>query len=161
MLFIKKSSIYGLQRCSYSYWTWTKPAGTMLRLWDVYSDGLVQERRNSSAIAMELRLSCTNPSIWVSDADHHWFRYWLVTCSMPSYHLKWWWLIVLFGPSGINFSEICSRITKFSVKKMYLKMSSAKKWPQWVKEDPCADIKWNEPNNYKCHIKTLIDESCL
>ena len=26
-------------------------------------DGLVQERRNSSAFAMELRLSCTNPSI--------------------------------------------------------------------------------------------------
>ena len=27
-------------------------------------DGLVQERRNSSALAMELRLSCTNSSIW-------------------------------------------------------------------------------------------------
>ena len=27
-------------------------------------DGLVQERRNSSALAMEFRLSCTNPSIW-------------------------------------------------------------------------------------------------
>ena len=27
-------------------------------------DGLVQERRNSSALAMELRLSCTYPSIW-------------------------------------------------------------------------------------------------
>ena len=26
-------------------------------------DGLVQERRNSSALAMELRLSCINPSI--------------------------------------------------------------------------------------------------
>ena len=25
-------------------------------------DGLMQERRNSSALAMELRLSCTNPS---------------------------------------------------------------------------------------------------
>ena len=30
-------------------------------------DGLVQERRNSSALAMELRLSCTNPSIYVTD----------------------------------------------------------------------------------------------
>ena len=28
-----------------------------------YIDGLVQERRNSSVLAMELRLSCTNPSI--------------------------------------------------------------------------------------------------
>ena len=27
-------------------------------------DGLVQERRNSSALAMELRLSCTNPSTY-------------------------------------------------------------------------------------------------
>ena len=27
-------------------------------------DGLVQERRNSIANALELRLSCTNPSIW-------------------------------------------------------------------------------------------------
>ena len=27
-------------------------------------DGLVQERRNSIANAMELRLSCTNPSTW-------------------------------------------------------------------------------------------------
>ena len=27
-------------------------------------DGLVQERRNSSALASKLRLSCTNPSKW-------------------------------------------------------------------------------------------------
>ena len=27
-------------------------------------NGLVQERRNSSALAMELHLFCTNPSIW-------------------------------------------------------------------------------------------------
>ena len=30
---------------------------------DLYFDVLVQERRNSSALAMELRLSCTNPSL--------------------------------------------------------------------------------------------------
>ena len=28
-----------------------------------YIDGLMQERRNSSALAMELRLSCVNPLI--------------------------------------------------------------------------------------------------
>ena len=39
----------------------------------VYIDGLMQERRNSIANALELRLSCTNPSIsylvwtWPSD----------------------------------------------------------------------------------------------
>ena len=31
----------------------------------LYIDGLVQERHNSSALAIELRLSCTNPSIWL------------------------------------------------------------------------------------------------
>ena len=30
----------------------------------VYIDGLVQVRRNSSALAMKLRLSCINPSIY-------------------------------------------------------------------------------------------------
>ena len=30
-----------------------------------YVDGLVQERRNSIANALELRLSCTNPSMWL------------------------------------------------------------------------------------------------
>ena len=27
-------------------------------------DGLVQKRRKSSALAMKLHISCTNPSIW-------------------------------------------------------------------------------------------------
>ena len=31
---------------------------------DVYIDGLVQERLNSIAYALDLRRSCTNPSIW-------------------------------------------------------------------------------------------------
>ena len=30
-------------------------------VWKHHFKGLVQERRNSSALAMELRLSCTNP----------------------------------------------------------------------------------------------------
>ena len=32
-----------------------------------YFDVLVQERRNYSAFAMELRISCTNPSIWAAN----------------------------------------------------------------------------------------------
>ena len=32
----------------------------------VHIDGLVQERRNSSALAIELRLTCTNPSLCIS-----------------------------------------------------------------------------------------------
>ena len=34
-------------------------------------DGLVQERCNSSALAMELHLSCTNPSICTNHTVHH------------------------------------------------------------------------------------------
>ena len=37
---------------------------TQVNLVCVHIDGLLQERRNSSALAMELRLSCTNPSIY-------------------------------------------------------------------------------------------------
>ena len=33
--------------------------------WIFHIDGLVQEKRHSSALAMELRLSCTKPSIWI------------------------------------------------------------------------------------------------
>ena len=33
-------------------------------LFDIYIDVLVHERHNSSALPMELRLSCVNPSIW-------------------------------------------------------------------------------------------------
>ena len=34
-------------------------------VWVLYIEGLMQERRNSSALAMELRLCCTNPSIYI------------------------------------------------------------------------------------------------
>ena len=37
-----------------------------------YINGLVQERRNSSALAMELRLSCINPSIWYEGVRPVW-----------------------------------------------------------------------------------------
>ena len=32
-------------------------------------DVLLQERRNSIANALELRFSCTNPSIWKKESD--------------------------------------------------------------------------------------------
>ena len=46
-------------------------------------DGLVQERRNSIANALELRLSCTNPSIWLHTSRFDRNR---ASCSlMPQY----------------------------------------------------------------------------
>ena len=48
------------------YWHWWRTRSTHFTLnpLSFQIDGLVQERRNSSALAMELRLSCTNPSRW-------------------------------------------------------------------------------------------------
>ena len=40
-----------------------KGATSEVALLQQHIDGLVQERRNSIALAMELRLFCTNPSI--------------------------------------------------------------------------------------------------
>ena len=45
-------------------------------------DGLVQERRNSIANALELRLSCTNPLRW--SGDH--FNITLLSCQCRKYH---------------------------------------------------------------------------
>ena len=45
-----------------------------LNFFSEHIDGLVQERRNSDALAMELCLSCTKPSIW------HFNNYWYDTC---------------------------------------------------------------------------------
>ena len=45
-------------------------------------DGLVQEKRNFSALAMELRLSCTNPSTWhyyLSNWREHISQNWMNT----------------------------------------------------------------------------------
>ena len=35
----------------------------------LYIDGLEQERHNSSALAMELHISYTNPSIWSGEEN--------------------------------------------------------------------------------------------
>ena len=44
---------------------WDTMGYTQFNLMRIYqTDGIVQERRNSIANALELRLSCTNPSKW-------------------------------------------------------------------------------------------------
>ena len=60
------------RRCSNYIWVINNLLLTKVRLiletWR-YIDGSVQERRNLSALAMELLLSCTNPSIWCTRMD--------------------------------------------------------------------------------------------
>ena len=58
----------------------------------LHIDGLVQERRNSIANALELRLYCTNPSLWSQDlGDGHdvwrWYQVsMLLWCMMMIFH---------------------------------------------------------------------------
>ena len=52
---------------------------------DDHIDGLMQERRNSSALAMELHLSCTNPSIYARFQPMH--LLWEHLCSANT--LRW------------------------------------------------------------------------
>ena len=65
---LMNSSCFHMMRCGYAC---VDAASTEAAYFECplevihrYVDGLVQERRNSSALAMELRLSCAKPSIW-------------------------------------------------------------------------------------------------
>ena len=61
--------LYFMISIKWAVWTLIHCSGlhqqTMVHIYDI--DGLVQERHNSIANALELCLSCTNPSIW----SHH------------------------------------------------------------------------------------------
>ena len=76
-------------------------------------DGLVQERRNSRALALELRLSCTNPSIWKSISIAR-------GASNNSFLVGYFWMCeiywIFFSPGLINHENYCFRgcATKYS-----------------------------------------------
>ena len=61
-----------------------------------YIDGLMQERRNSIAYALELRLSCTNPSICGTNTTHEVmmcrtpFQFQSVKGASHTAHWKFW-----------------------------------------------------------------------
>ena len=65
MLYIMAMNVHGMQ---YKKEDLTHKIHTAVNRsvasWWHYINGLVQERRNSIAIALELHLSCSNPSIW-------------------------------------------------------------------------------------------------
>ena len=64
-------TIVGAYSSGLLYWQWLEQAciscvPLFITSRHPHNDGLVQERRNSSALAMELRLSCTNPLIYMT-----------------------------------------------------------------------------------------------
>ena len=81
------------------------------------------------------------PHICVSELGHHWFRYWLVACSVSSHYLNRCWHSVNWT-LGNKFQWNCNRIVSFSFKKTHMKMSSAKmaailSRERWVKCMAC------------------------
>ena len=62
--FWNKMSHLIFSQCDFSYWR----AASSHWNWQGHIDGLMQERRNSIAKALELRLSCTNLSLWCAVA---------------------------------------------------------------------------------------------
>ena len=64
-------------------------------------DGLVQERRNSSALAMELRLSCTKPSRWLLRHQLGSISWYPEKCYWPT----WWVTKPLLQPMVIYFQQ--------------------------------------------------------
>ena len=62
--------------------TVTPPILLRLLELDAQIDGLMQERCNSSALAMELRISCINPSKWRSRTSH-------TLCHYVNFAMRW------------------------------------------------------------------------
>ena len=70
--------------------------------WNKQIDGLVQEKQNSSALAMELRPSCKNPSKW---------EFYLEICRSSPYILK---------QNSIIVGLIINDVYLFTYKQQYL-----------------------------------------
>ena len=107
--------------------------------WWLQVSGLVQERRNSSALAMELRLSCTNPSMYnvgcVLCSKRLKFPYNTLDSLYPgdayichwnkssSVHVLAWFML---GAKPLPEPKLNCKNESFSSKKIYLKILYAK-----------------------------------
>ena len=60
---------------------WVGATSPIVSQW-LHIDGLVQKRRNSIANALELCLTCTNPSIW-------WYRSWSALFQLMAPAITW------------------------------------------------------------------------
>ena len=80
-------------------------------------DGLVQERRNSNALATKLRFSCTNPMICQSG----WWnivRYLSLSSVDDDHHYCFWAIVSCQCSRSIRKGSVCIR--KFKVSKLYI-----------------------------------------
>ena len=93
----------------------------------IYIYGLVKERRNSSALAMELCLSCTELSIYM-----HQYIIFSDNGLAPALHqaiIRTNADLLSIEPQGPNFDEISTKIQHFSLETMHSNISSGKSKP--------------------------------
>ena len=95
--------------------------------------------------------------LWSSDtfmrwwSNHHWFRF---NGLLPGRRQAIIWTnvgILLFGPLGINFSEIAFEILTCSFKKMWLKVLSAK-WRLYCLGLNVLKVGWTRISRNDAHI---------
>ena len=100
-------------------------------------NGLVQERRNSSALAMELRLSCTNASTW------HWL--WGYTRFLHSFFIIVWlflwllmilvyfhWWLEIIQNNMLNFINYCGTLWYIKLICVDFAFSKAMVWESYL-----------------------------
>ena len=82
------------------------------------------------------------PHVCIGELSLHWFLEWLVACSASSHYMNQWWLFVNWTIKN-TLQWNSNQNTKFSFRKMHLKMLSAKLWPlcPWVHHAELDDIK--------------------
>ena len=91
-------------------------------LLNYHIDGLVQERRNSIATALELRLSCTNPSTWDSiklivygSRGGHIYVRELGQLMASSRCLNWWWNVFANRILKLTYTSLkAKKLTEFA-----------------------------------------------
>ena len=75
----------------------------------MHIDGLVQERRNSSALAMELRLSCSNPSICQQSSLCFGYLFYLYLFQIYLYRVKHSVTLIFHG--ALFYPVLCPKLT--------------------------------------------------
>ena len=71
------------------------------------------------------------PHICVTELGHHWFRYWLVSCSAPSHYLNQCWLIVNWTPGSIIEWNL-NRNSIIFIQENAIWKCRLPKWQGWV-----------------------------
>ena len=90
------------------HWQPNVLVSTTITLYNECLDGLMQERCNSSALAMEICLSCTNPSVW---CKKRWKLLWDTSC--PLCYIRWYWFLfeLCFSDDYYNGSQhVCRNV---------------------------------------------------